>query len=105
MNDEHRAQVKNVVCAIIDSKKVTHTSGCMLTMPKEGIAVAVMSNEDGYSKSLSLLDIINLVTQFKIHHVQYEWREIGETDWAVCNKEWFDYCCSSPQHDTRIQDT
>jgi hypothetical protein len=31
----------------------------------------------------------------------YEWREIGETEWSLCNEEWFAACQSSPNCDTR----
>ena len=30
-----------------------------------------------------------------------EWREIGESNWAQCDKDWFEYCQKSPEHDTR----
>ena len=33
--------------------------------------------------------------------VAYQCREIGEGDWADCDKKWFDYCERSPLHDTR----
>lgn len=32
-----------------------------------------------------------------------QWREIGESDWMYCETDsWFQYCKSSPEHDTRL---
>ena len=32
-----------------------------------------------------------------------QWREIGESDWMYCETDsWFEYCNSSPEHDTRL---
>lgn len=33
----------------------------------------------------------------------YEWREIGETEWRVCDEEWFKFCQNSPLYDTRAK--
>jgi hypothetical protein len=32
----------------------------------------------------------------------YQWREIGETDWEYCDKDWYDHCSKSTEHDARI---
>ena len=34
--------------------------------------------------------------------IRYQCREIGETNWMDCDKNWFDHCQNSPLHDTRI---
>lgn len=37
----------------------------------------------------------------EVEVVQYQCREIGETDWEECGIEGFNYCNRSPLHDTR----
>lgn len=32
----------------------------------------------------------------------YFWREIGETDWMECRKDWYWKCVNSPEHDTKL---
>lgn len=32
----------------------------------------------------------------------YFWREIGESDWMECGKDWYWKCVDSPEHDTRL---
>ncbi|GFD71002.1 hypothetical protein KUL113_04220 [Tenacibaculum sp. KUL113] len=34
---------------------------------------------------------------------EYEFREIGETEWTPCDKDWFDYCQKSPEHEARLR--
>jgi hypothetical protein len=34
---------------------------------------------------------------------EYEFREIGESEWTPCDKDWFDYCQKSPEHDARLR--
>lgn len=36
--------------------------------------------------------------------MKYQWRERCENDdWMDCDKDWFDYCNQSPEHETRIK--
>lgn len=32
----------------------------------------------------------------------YFWKEIGETDWMECHKDWYLKCVDSPEHDTKL---
>lgn len=32
----------------------------------------------------------------------YFWKEIGETDWMECGKDWYWKCVDSPEHDTKL---
>ena len=33
--------------------------------------------------------------------MQRQWREIGKSTWLDCEENWFNYCNTSPLHDTR----
>ncbi len=34
---------------------------------------------------------------------QYEWREIGSSDWCACDESWFNHCQKDPALDARKQ--
>lgn len=62
---------KRVICALIDGKQIIHEpSGCLVRLPTEGSALAVMESHE-YRRELSIINVLIMANQFVIKDEKY----------------------------------